>query len=56
MEQKFRIVPLSCLNDSAFAFDTIPYDDADEKDNTALVVRAMDEWGDLLFAEVAGDE
>ena len=56
MEQKFRIVPLSCLNDAAFAFDTIPYDDADEKDNTALVVRAMDEWGDLLFAEVAGDE
>ena len=55
MEQKFRIIPLSCLSDAAFAFDTIPYDDADEKDNTALVVHAMDEWGDLLFAKVAGE-
>ena len=51
MEQDYRLVPLSTLSSQCFAYDTIPYSDDDTKDNTALVIRPMSEWSDILFKE-----
>ena len=46
LEQKYRIVPLSTLDGPVFVLDTIPFDDGDYKDNTALVVKSQQTWGE----------
>ena len=49
LENEYRIIPLNALHGPAYVVDTLPLQEGDIKDGTALVVKPKDQWPDALF-------
>ena len=49
LENEYRIIPVNALHGPAYVVDTIPLQESDIKDGTALVVKPKDQWLNALF-------